>query len=179
MAKTEGLNSAINKLRKNYKRVLNGAVKYATEEAKKDIYNHALTCLEEYYDNYLPTSYERSESLIYSFLPYTNIRQSNDCIISIVGIEYNAGLLGSYADISYSASKKYGTVNYEWVIDNYLDGIHPVTNGYPKKKGTNEVVYYEITDSKSPTEKMEEYLTEYAKKYAENVYSYLAAYIMK
>ena len=49
MAKSKDFDVAMEKLKKNYKKVLTEEVKYATEEAKKDIYEKALSCLEEYY----------------------------------------------------------------------------------------------------------------------------------
>ena len=175
MAKGNDLNTAIKELKKNYKQVLKEAVQYATEEAQKDVYTRALTCLEEYYASYDPSSYDRSDSLRHAFLPYMNVESNNDYIISTVGIEYNAGVLEAYAGSSYDASRKYGRVDASWVIDNYLDGIHPTTDG---SSIAGEAVYLEIVDQISPTQKMDNYLENYADKFADNVYSYLAAYIM-
>ena len=176
MAKTNDFNTAIKELKKNYKKVLVEAVQYATEEAQKDVHTKALTCLEEYYASYDPTSYNRSESLEYAFLPYKHITQSGDYIVSTVGVEYNADLLAAYAGSSYDASRKYGRADANWVIDNYLDGIHPITDG---SSIAGEAVYMEIVDPISPTEKMDNYLEQYASTFANNMYSYLAAYILR
>ena len=176
MAKTNDFNATIKELKKNYKKVLMEAVQYATEEAQKDVHTKALSCLEEYYASYDPTSYIRSDSLEYAFLPYKYITQNSDYIISAVGIEYNADLLAAYAGTSYNASKKYGRVDANWVIDNYLDGIHPITDG---SSIAGEAVYMEVIDPVSPTEKMDDYLEQYASTFTNNVYSYLAAYLMK
>lgn len=175
MAKTNGLDAAIEELRKNYRQVLKEAVQYATKEAKKDVYHKALTCLEEYYMNYLPESYDRSDSLRHAFLPYRSIKNTGNYLISIVGVEYSASALESYAGASYSASKKYGRADASWVIDNYLEGIHPTTDG----SSFVGAEYMPIYDAISPTDKMENYLIEYANTFDTNVYSYLAAYILK
>ena len=176
MAKTNGLDAAIEELRKNYKQVLKEAVQYATKEAKKDVYNKALTCLEEYYMNYLPTSYDpRSDSLRHAFLPYRSVKNTGNYLVSIVGVEYSASMLEAYAGDSYNASKKYGRADASWVIDNYLEGIHPTTDG----SSLVGAEYLPIYDTVSPTDKMENYLMEYANTFDNNVYSYLAAYILR
>lgn len=177
MAKTKDLESAINELRENYRKVLRQAVQYATEEAEKDVHQRALSCLEEYYSNYEPNSYNRSDSLRHAFLPYKSVKSNGHYLISTVGIEYNASALEAYAPSSYNASKKYdGRVDTEWVIDNYLEGIHPTTNG---SKIPENVEYIPIYDSESPTQKMGDYLNSYAHTFSENVYSYLAAYVAR
>ena len=176
MAKTNSLEVAINELRKNYRKVLREAVQYATEEAQKDVHNKSLTCLEEYYANYTPSSYiPRSDSLRHAFLPYKSVKSNGHYLISTVGIEYNAYALEAYAPSSYNASKKYdGRVDTAWVIENYLDGIHPTTNG---SQIPEEVVYMPIVDSVTPTQKMADYLDTYVGTFSSNVYSYLAAYL--
>jgi hypothetical protein len=176
MAQTKDLYAAMQELKKHYKTVLKEAVQYATEEAQKDVYTKALTCLEEYYANYDPSSYKRSESLQYAFVPYMNIQHNSDYITSTVGVEYNADMLAAYAGTSYSASKKYGIADANWVIDNYLDGIHPITDG---SSIAGEAVYMEILDPVSPTEKMDTYLEQYAQTFRDNINAYLAAYLMQ
>ena len=177
MAKTKDLESAINELRENYRKVLKEAVQYATEEAEKDVHQRALSCLEEYYNNRRPNSYDRSDSLRHSFLPYKSVKSNGHYLISTVGIEYNADALEAYAPSAYNASKKYdGRVDTEWVIDNYLEGIHPTTNG---SKIPEEVEYIPIYDAVSPTQKMGEYLGSYDEIFANNMYSYLAAYLVR
>ena len=104
------------------------------------------------------------------------ISSNGDYIVSAVGVEYSAAALEAYAPSSYNASKKYdGRVDTSWVIDNYLDGIHPTTDG---SRIAGQAIYTEIIDAISPTQKMEEYLDEYGNVFANNVYSYLAAYVL-
>jgi hypothetical protein len=189
MAKTKDLNAAANKLKKNYKEVLKKAVQYATEEAKKDVYKKALSCLTEYYNNYDPNSYNRTDSLRNAFLPYSYIKQNDKYISSVVGIEYDYSRIdGLYHSGSekYGATKnseghiiEYGSPDSFWVIDNYLDGVHPTTNGYPYAKNVSAMEYIAIIDPVSPTEKMDKFLDQYAKTFQNNVYSYLASYVMR
>lgn len=184
MAKSNDLKTAIKELKKNYKEVLKEAVQYASEEAKKDVHTRALTCLEEYYASYDPSSYRRNDEkndLRNAFLPYMNIKSNNTHIISTVGIEYNTSLLAAYV----VGSNNYGNRDVdknkeilpleEWIMNNYLDGIHPTTDG---SSIIGQAIYTEIIDRMSPTQKMDEYLENYADKFADNVHSYLAAYIL-
>lgn len=181
MAKSKDFDVAMEKLKKNYKKVLTEAVKYATEEAKKDIYEKALSCLEEYYESYDPSSYNRTYHLEDAFVPYEQIQTTNNQIISRVGVVYDTSLLTGYA----VGSKNYGSREVdegknilpieEWIMNNYLDGIHPATNG---SQIPGKAVYYEFKDPISPTQKMSEYFDKYVKTFDNNVYSYLAAYLL-
>ena len=182
MAQTKDLNAAMKELKKNYKQVLKEAVQYATEEARKDVHTKALLCLDEYYANYDPSSYNRSDSLRNAFVPYMDIKSTSTHIISTVGVEYNTSLLVAYV----VGSKNYGNREIddgkeiipieEWIMNNYLDGIHPTTDG---SSIPGQAVYTAIYDDKSPTKKMDEYLTNYANTFSNNVYSYLAAYLIQ
>jgi hypothetical protein len=189
MAKTKDLNSAMQKLKKNYKKVLKEAVEHATEQARKDVTNKAFDCLKEYYANYDPNSYDRTYSLGNAFLPYSYIEENDKYIDSVVGIEYDYSRLdGAY----YSGSEKYGAKKDEygriieygspqssWIMDNYLEGVHPTTNGYPHAKGVDHMEYIAIRDPKSPTQKMNEYFDKYGREFLINIDSYLVKYMLK
>lgn len=176
MAKKD-IKTAMSELKKNYNRALTEAVAFATEEAGKDIKEKAQSCLREYCENYTPSSYDRTGSLGYAFVPYNNIKKNQTHIVSTIGIKYDANLLEAYAGSAYNASKKYdGRVDASWVIDNYLEGIHPTTNG---SSIPDEVVYKPIRDAESPTQKMDKFLTKYNKSFEDNVYAYLASYLLK
>ena len=66
-----------------------------------------------------------------------------------------------------SEKTEFNPVNSEWILDNYLKGIHPTTNGYPLYADTLQ--YIEIKDQISPDDKMEEYLKKYFKTFNQNV----------
>lgn len=157
------LDQAIDKLIENYRDALKEAVDYASGKAVEDIYKYSMTCLEEYYDSYDPTSYERSDSLWHAILPYLETHETEEELISRVGVQYDSFALESYiaGNPAYVGSKKYGQVEAGYVLANYLEGIHPATNG---SSFPDQVQYYEIRDPKSPTEKMEDYLRQYVSK---------------
>ena len=159
MVKT--IEQAIDELIKDYENAIRKAVKYASDEAVKDIYNYSMICLEEYYENYEPSRYNRTDNLWRSILPYSESVDSGKEIISRVGVEYNPFILESYinGNPAYVGSNSYGQVDAWYVIDNYLEGIHPATNG---SRNPDTVFYYENIDAESPTDKMEKYLNNYA-----------------
>ena len=166
MAKAKTLNLAIDELLNNCESVIKEACEYATNKACVEIYKYSMSCLEEYYNNYDPNSYKRTDNLWRAILPYAEKpRQVTNTIISTVGVEYDASVLEG---VYYSGSEKYGAVknedghiikyghpDSEWVLENYLKGIHPATNG---SRNPNDVVYYEIIDAESPYNKMQTYL---------------------
>ena len=114
-------------------------------------------------------------------MPYEQIQATNNQIISRVGVIYDTSLLTGYA----VGSKNYGSREVdegknilpieEWIMNNYLDGIHPATNG---SQIPGKAAYYEIKDPISTTQKMSEYFDKYVKTFDNNVYSYLAAYLL-
>lgn len=163
MAKrTKTLDEAIDDIMKDYKNVIEKAVTYATSEAKKDIYNYSMSCIEEYYAGYDPKRYKRSDSLRHSVLPYRKGWIKGDKIKTFVGVEYNPFVLEEYTqgNSAYDGSSHYTPVDPWYVIDNYLRGVHPATNG---ARNEDDVVYWEIPVSPSPTEKMETFLQNYVK----------------
>lgn len=157
----ETLEQAINKLMKDYENAIQKAVKYASDKAVKDIYKYSMTCLEEYYENYYPSRYNRTDSLWHAILPYSESFNNGKEIISRVGVEYNPFVLETYitGNPAYVGSNAYGQVDAWYVLDNYLEGIHPATNG---SSNPDTVLYYENIDAESPTDKMEKYLNNYA-----------------
>ncbi len=145
------LNAAIDELMKNYEGALKEAVEYASNEAVKDIYTQSMSCLEAYYDSYEPTIYDRTDYLWHAILPYAEeTKYTKDGIVSRVGVAYDPSQL----DNVYYGSKKYCPVDGAWVLENYLAGIHPATNGGE--------FYYENIDPVSPTQTMNDYLNNYA-----------------
>ena len=149
------LESAIDELMKNYESALKEAVEYASNEAVKDIYKESISCLERYYDSYDPTSYDRTDNLWRAIVPCLTIQHDKDRITSVVGVEYDAARIAE----AYYGSKKYSPTDSAWILDNYLRGVHPATDGNSKP---GEAFYYENVDPISPTTYMTEYLNNYA-----------------
>lgn len=180
------LSNAVDDLLKDYKSAMKEAVKFAAKEAEKDLMAKAKSCLEEYYDSYDPNRYDRTETLQYAFLPYSNIKYGSDKITGKVGVEYSAAMLEQFIDVyndiesmnhvGYYGSKKYQPVDAWWVIDNYLRGVHPITNG---GRTPETAVYYEVYDAVSPNQKMETFIKDYEKTFDENVLFGLLGQIAK
>jgi len=152
--KNKTFEKAINELLSDYETALTKAMQDASDKALQDIWGYSFSCLEDYYDSYEPNSYWRTYSLEQAFVPYLNIEHDNDSITSTVGITYDSSRL----DGLYHGSKKYQNTDGAWILDNYLRGVHPATDGSPIPGGA---FYYEIVDPVSPSEKMETYLNKY------------------
>ena len=152
MAGAGTIDEIIDKIIKNYEKNLKVAVESATQKVTEDIHKYSMTCLEQYYSSYQPNSYDRSGSLQQAILPYVPvIKQGDKVVTSEVGIEYHASAL----DGAYSGSKKYTPTDGAWVLDNYLQGIHPATNG----GRTTETSIYLMFQGSSPYEMMQKYLS--------------------
>ena len=167
----KNINQVIHSLFMDYKKSLKKAAQYASNIASKDIYMQSMSCLWDYYENYNPTSYYRTDSLWQAFVPYANIQENKSKLIVAVGVAYDA----SRIDGVYSGSKQYTPTDASWILDNYLKGIHPTTNGAILPE---TIEYYEVVDAVSPTEKMQKYLTDYAKEFYYNILIGFAKQIM-
>lgn len=161
--KVRGLDEALDELFTDYKRSLIRAMRYATRRARDDIEWKAKSCLYEYYYNYDPSSYDRWGHLENALIPYMRLGTiATGHVRAEVGMGYWPLMLdGVYND----GSDQWRPVDGWWVLDNYLKGIHPATDGgvYPGAP------YLPVVDSQSPTDKMEKYLEEYTKTFNNNI----------
>ena len=159
--KVRNLDKAIDKLFKDYETALTKAMTYASEKAKDDIECKAKSCLWEYYDNYKPNVYGRTGTLEDAFVPYMDVKHIGEGIESSVGMGYDASRLEGV----YNGSQKWTPVDGSWVLENYLQGIHPTTDG----SFLPGAPYMPVYDLISPNTKMEEYLNNYVKIFNDNV----------
>lgn len=163
-AKIKGLDKAIDEVFKDYKKANKEAAKRATEKAKKDLYANAVSCLEAYYNDYDPTSYERTYSLLDSFVPYAKeVQEVGDDLICTAGVRFDPSLVTYYSSWSYSQINQNGSrqmADSEWIIANFLAGIHPRTDGSREPGGGNYEyrVYY---GSFVPAEEMQRFIDRY------------------
>ncbi len=174
--KVRGLDEAINELFKDYEGALTEAMKYASEIAQDDIDFKAKSCLYEYYENFQPGKgepniYERTDSLVNSFVPYMGVKRVGNNIEASVGMGYHPSVL----DGVYSGSIKWTSVDGWWVLNNYLQGIHPTTDGSPLPGAE----YFPVYDPISPDTKMEKYLNDYTKTFNNNVLASFAKQLMR
>lgn len=125
-AKIKGLDEAIDEIFKDYKKANRVAAQRATEKARDDLYANAVSCLVEYYNDYDPTSYDRTYSLIDSFVPYAKeVQEVEDGFICTAGVMFDSDKIQGL----YHGSSTYSETDADWIIDNFLSGIHPRTNG--------------------------------------------------
>ncbi len=178
----KALNNAIDDLLKDYREAMATAINFAVDQAKKDIMKKAKTCLLEYYNSREPEQYDRTYILQHAFIPYspalkTTNKNGVEKVSGSVGVEYSPTELEKWIGdpvmymgrdgtqkikhVGYYGSSNYQPVDAEWVIDNYLLGIHPTTDADDE--------YIPVMDSKSPNAKMNEFIKNYEKTFDENV----------
>jgi hypothetical protein len=181
-AKVKGLEEEINRVFSRYRSNLKKAIQEAADEAEFDIGFEAKSCLYRYYENFQqgkgkPNWYERTESLENAFVPYNDIIEdkNNNSWVTKVGMSYDPSRLdGVYSS---NASTQYQPVDSSWVLNNYLSGIHPTTNGYPLY--ADQLEYIEIRDPESPEDHMDAFLEKYYKTFYENVIINLARQVSR
>lgn len=159
MAKTleQAIDEAAEEILKDYKKVFKAAADDATKQAEKDLYRNAVSCLVQYYEDYDPTSYNRTYSLMESFVPYANpVRENGDTLICSAGVEFDP----SRIENTYYGSEIYSPADAEWIIENFLVGIHPRTNGSSAVGGGN-YEYEKYYGSFVPAEEMQKFIDGY------------------
>ena len=172
MAKSRTINEILNEVKKDYESILLQAVQKATDVASEDVYKFSMSVLERYYENYEPTRYDRSDNLWRATIPIASVAKQGNKIVSTVGVQYDPSVL----DGVYDGSQKYEHPDGSWVLENYLMGIHPATNG---SRNPDTVVYTPWQDTISPDTYLKKYLKLYQSKLNDNVNNYLMSYIMK
>lgn len=171
-AKVKGLEEAIDSIFKRYDSNLKKAMEDAAKQAEDDINWEAKSCLYQYYDNYDPSWYDRTDSLIRAFVPYNKITTDKDGVKVSVGVIYDPSRLDGIYNSEASEKPFFNPVDSTWVLQNYLGGIHPRTNGYPLYG--DELIYDPIVDSVSPDAKMKTYIENYKDTFDQNVLKWFA-----
>lgn len=154
-------------VQRNAKVAAVSAAKKTAQQIAKDMNKEALNGLAYYYANYDPDVYERTYNLKNAIKPYYSDK-SNDKTVSIeIGIVYDAAYLDSYVSNSWRHqsgdswvsrnsnnfdwdSGNNGTPDPEWILDNFLNGIHPRT--------TKNYIYAPVKDPKSQIQIMNEFI---------------------
>lgn len=151
------IDEAIDEVFKNYKKAFKVAAQEASEAARDDLYANAVSCLVQYYEDYDPTSYNRTYSLMESFVPYVNpVREQGDSLLCSAGVEFDPTRIAN----TYDGSEIYSPTDSDWIIANFLAGIHPRTNGSSIVGGGNyehEKYYGDFV----PSEEMQKYIARY------------------
>ena len=185
MAQNRTVTDILQELKKDYKRVLIKAVEQATDTACEDVYKFSMSVLERYYDNYMPSSYDRTDNLWRTAIPIAKVEDKGDMIVGTFGVAYDPSVLdGVYvsgatkygAEYDDGVMTKPGHPEGRWVLENFLWGIHPMTNGSRDK---NTVVYDPYQDPISPHKYLEKYLDIRSAKLESDVNDYLLKYITR
>ena len=151
------IDEAIDEVFKDYKKAFRVAAQEASETARDDLYANAVSCLVRYYEDYDPTSYNRTYGLMESFVPYVNpVHESGDSFLCSAGVEFDSARIAN----TYYGSEIYSPVDSDWIIANFLAGIHPRTNGSSIVGGGNyeHEAYY---GSFVPSEEMQRFIDRY------------------
>lgn len=142
------LNDAIEEVVKGYKTAAAVAADKASKKTAEFIYNEALTCLEKYYYSYTavlhePRRYDRTNQLKNSFVKHSIIKSKAKNIICEMGVVYDYTKLDGLYDRAHDETYKgnWSPPDSSWIVDNYLDGIHPTTNG---ATSSDDVVYIPV-----------------------------------
>jgi hypothetical protein len=144
------------------------AVKNAAKKAQKDILDEAKSYLQKYYANYTPTSYPRTYQLKNAIVPVFEDKSSKGGISIEVGVEYDSGnLKGCYRSNSRfhqagdawkvvtdhsNVTNDNGIPESGWILDNFIEGIHPRT-----ERVGGSYIYSPQEDGESTRTLMEEF----------------------
>ena len=142
----DNVNSVLDEVLKDTKRIASKAVISAAHKGQKDIINEARDYLKKYYDSYGPRLYKRNRNLRKAIVPiFDKKKPTKDKIEIDIGVEYNPELLrGIYrsksryhqsGDVwkvvpesvkkdSSLFSSDYGVPEPEWILENFLSGEH-------------------------------------------------------
>ena len=169
----QSIDSVFDGIIKDCQTIAAEAVKNAAKKVQDDVLNETKSYLQLYYSNYKPKCYKpRSEQLQKSITPVLEDHSSNSGISIEVGVEYDSGKLkGAYHSnsrwhqsgdtwhIITTDRRKNGPFSSdngipapEWIMDNFLEGIHPIT-----EKNGNDYIYNPKKDKESTDSLMKQF----------------------
>lgn len=137
----KSLETAFQEIIDDYVAITTQAIKNASKKVQTDIVNEAKSYLQRYYNNYpKPKQYKRTYRLKRAIIPYYADRSNNNKISIEVGVQYKSSALkGAYKSnsrfhqsgedwkpiSSRDNSPNNGIPEPEWILSNFLQGIHP------------------------------------------------------
>ena len=116
------------------------AVKNAAKAAQQDIVKEANRTMVKYYENYKPKRYKRTYNLHKAITPIFEDHSTAQKISFEIGVEYDSSKLKGYhksnswyhqnGDVwnpvtERTLSQDNGIPEPEWILGNFLEGIHP------------------------------------------------------
>lgn len=146
------------------------AVKNAAKKAQDDIMQEAQSYLQKYYTGYKPTSYRRTKYLKNAITPIFEDNSAGNRFSFEVGVKYDANKLKNHyfsnsrfhesgdtwrsVTDHYKFSSDNGIPEPEWIMENFLKGIHPITEF---DEGKDQYVYKPKKDSVSTNSLMKNF----------------------
>lgn len=125
-------------IRDDWQMIASKAINDAAKGIQKDILKEAKSCLQRYYD-WKPDVYQRTDYLHNAMVPIFRNKSNSQHFLIEVGVGYDPKKLKNHYQ-SNSRFHQYGKVwreadaglgaghgkpEPEWILNNYLDGIHP------------------------------------------------------
>lgn len=159
MANSKDINAIFEDIINNAQSVAVAAIKNASKQVQKDVCEQAEKNLKTYYQSYSPTMYRRTNTLRRAILPYYADRSNSKNICIEVGVQYKSGaLVGAYKSNSWYhksggnwIGRDSGNFNFnsqsngipqpDWILNNFLEGVHPVTKTTKTRDGKTRYVY--------------------------------------
>lgn len=169
--KAKTLDDALNYIYRNYVKCTQSAALYAATQAKEDVNNKAMNCVEQYYASFEPSIYRRTDSLRHAIVKHLQKKvMPDDRMIIEAGVIYDANRLQQYVqgNPAYDGSQKWRPVEATYVIENFLQGIHPETDG---SHIPGQVSYFECVAPPIPEDEMAKYLNSYSSTFDDNMIS--------
>lgn len=173
---SQDINAIFEEIINDAQNIAVAAIKNASKQVQKDVYKKAEENLQIYYSNHSPKRYKRTNKLRRAILPYYADRSNSKNIRIEIGVEYkSSALVGAYKSNSWYHqsgdawisrdddsfdfdSRSNGIPEPDWILNNFLEGIHPITNVVKMRDGSREYIYNPKRDPKSQAQLMEEFI---------------------
>ena len=173
---SQDINAIFEEIINDAQNVAVAAIKNASKQVQKDVYEKAKENLETYYKGHNPKTYKRTNKLRRAILPYYADRSNSKNISIEIGVEYkSSALAGAYKSNSWyhqsgdswveRSSNEFnfdgrnnGIPESDWILNNFMEGIHPITNVTKSYDGNRKYVYNPKKDPKSQAQLMEEFI---------------------
>lgn len=163
---------ALADMKKRGEAALQKAISKVADVGAKDVYQFSISCIDQYYANYSPSIYDRTYQLYNTVSPVCEVSSGGDSASAKIGVRFDAGALGWHSHRTFWGWEE-GIANGHSadILNDFLDGIHPMTDGSPLPGAASFVVQ----DGTSTDSLLDRYLRLYLRKMEQLVKSYFAA----
>jgi hypothetical protein len=127
------IDEAVEDMKKRGEKAIRIAVNKAANVGVEDIYKFSISCIDQYYANYIPSIYDRTYQLYNTVSPVHEISEGGGMISAKVGVKFDPGALGSHEHRTFWGNRPGMENGYSnEILNDFLDGIHPMTSGSPE-----------------------------------------------